>query len=71
MGTPRDGMNVWSLAFQPHNTQVIYAGYEPFGIYRSEDGGQSWRETDTSHVAFPGRHNLHATTGKESDRYRL
>ena len=48
MGTPRNGMNVWSLAFQPHNTQVIYAGYEPFGIYRSEDGGQSWRETDTA-----------------------
>jgi len=53
MGTPRDGMNVWSLAFRPHNTQVIYAGYEPFGIYRSEDGGQSWQETDTSRVGFP------------------
>ena len=51
--SPREGMDVWSLAFHPHDLSVIYAGYEPCAIYRSEDGGEIWRQMDTERVAFP------------------
>ena len=50
---PHDGTDVWSLAFRPGDPGVMFAGYEPCAIYRSEDGGESWREMDTSGVAFP------------------
>ena len=38
---------IWSLAFDPHDTQRIYAGTRP-GLYASDDGGQSFRELDTT-----------------------
>ena len=51
--SPREGMDVWSLAFHPHDPNVMYAGYEPCAIYRSEDGGASWGEMNTERVVFP------------------
>jgi photosystem II stability/assembly factor-like uncharacterized protein len=45
--------DVWSLAFHPHDPSIIYMGLEPCAIYRSEDGGESWRQMDTSRVVFP------------------
>lgn len=33
-----------SLLFHPTDPDVIYAGTFPAGIYKSEDGGASWRE---------------------------
>ena len=45
--------DVWSLAFHPHDPDVIYAGYDRCTIVRTEDGGVSWRKMDTSNVAFP------------------
>ena len=54
---PRDGMDVWSLMFHPDDNNVIYAGYEPCAIYRSEDGGDTWRRTNTDAVTYP-----HVTT---------
>ena len=48
-----DGTDVWSLAFHPGNPDVVYAGYHPFAIGRSEDGGSSWRRMGTERVAFP------------------
>ncbi len=53
LGGPGDGMAVWSLAFHPEDPNTIYAGYEPCAIYRSEDGGTSWREMNTLRVVFP------------------
>jgi photosystem II stability/assembly factor-like uncharacterized protein len=50
---PRDGHDVWSLAFHPNNPNVIYAGYEPCAIYRSEDGGESWQKMNTDRIAYP------------------
>ena len=38
---------IWSLAFDPHDTQRIYAGTRP-GLYASDDGGQSFRELHTT-----------------------
>ena len=51
--SPRPGMDVWSLAFHPNRSNVLFAGYEPCAIYRSEDGGASWKQMDTSRVRFP------------------
>jgi photosystem II stability/assembly factor-like uncharacterized protein len=40
---PERGAVVWSLAFDPSNPNVMYAGTAPVKIYRSDDGGESWR----------------------------
>ena len=45
--------DVWSLAFSPADPNIIYAGYEPCAIARSEDGGETWRAMDTSAVRYP------------------
>ena len=51
--SPREGMDVWSLAFHPSDPDIIYAGYEPCSIYKTENGGESWKRMDTDRVAFP------------------
>ena len=45
--------DVWSLAFHPSDHNILYAGYEPCAIYRSEDGGAIWEKMDTERVVFP------------------
>ncbi|HIA15198.1 MAG TPA: hypothetical protein EYN72_00105, partial [Dehalococcoidia bacterium] len=50
---PDEGTNVWSLAFNPSNPDIIFAGYEPCAIYRSSDAGSSWQKMDTSRIAYP------------------
>jgi photosystem II stability/assembly factor-like uncharacterized protein len=52
-GNPDEGTDVWSLAFDPSNPEVIFAGYEPCAIYRSSDAGESWQKMDTSRIAYP------------------
>jgi photosystem II stability/assembly factor-like uncharacterized protein len=47
---PREGW-VTSVAFDPRNTNVVYATYGNFGgahVYRSSDGGQNWQAIDGS-----------------------
>jgi photosystem II stability/assembly factor-like uncharacterized protein len=46
------GFPVWSLAFDPHDADVLYAGYENCAIFRSEDGGDHWHELPVT-VRFP------------------
>ncbi|MGE3539173.1 MAG: WD40/YVTN/BNR-like repeat-containing protein [Candidatus Tectimicrobiota bacterium] len=53
LDAPRQGMDVWSLAFHPQNPEILYAGYEPCAIYRSEDGGAHWKQMHTAQVVFP------------------
>jgi hypothetical protein len=36
-------MEVWSIAVHPRDGRVLYAGTSPVGVYRSDDGGDSWR----------------------------
>jgi photosystem II stability/assembly factor-like uncharacterized protein len=36
--------DVWSVAVDPHDDDVIYAGTAPVHLYRSEDRGKSWEE---------------------------
>jgi photosystem II stability/assembly factor-like uncharacterized protein len=44
---------VWSLLFHPHDPDLLFAGYEPYGIYRGEKGGEQWRRLPMSSIAFP------------------
>jgi photosystem II stability/assembly factor-like uncharacterized protein len=46
------GAPVWSLAFDPRDARVLYAGYENCEIFRSEDGGERWRPLPVT-VRFP------------------
>jgi photosystem II stability/assembly factor-like uncharacterized protein len=36
--------NVHSVAVDPNDSQVVYAGTEPVSLFRSPDGGHSWAE---------------------------
>ncbi len=38
-----DAMLITSLAYAPGNPEIILAGTQPAGLYRSDDGGKSWR----------------------------
>jgi photosystem II stability/assembly factor-like uncharacterized protein len=46
------GSPVWSLAFDPRDCTVLYAGYENCEIFRSEDDGEHWRQLPVT-VRFP------------------
>ena len=46
------GLPVWSLAFDPRDGKVLYAGYENCEIFRSEDGGDRWEQLPVT-VRFP------------------
>ena len=50
---PAEGREVWSLAAHPSDPDTIFAGYEPCAIARSQDGGETWQEMDTSKVIYP------------------
>ena len=38
-----DAMLVTALAYSPDNPDVIMAGTQPAGLYRSDDAGKSWQ----------------------------
>ncbi|MDQ2050678.1 hypothetical protein RBH26_09275 [Natronolimnohabitans sp. A-GB9] len=57
---------VTAVAVSPHDPDVVYAGTEPSRVYRSTDGGDSWRQltglTDLPSAeewAFPPRPHTH------------
>ena len=52
VNVPDHGLPVWSLLFHPRDARVMYAGYDAGEIYRSEDGGETWRQLPVS-VHFP------------------
>jgi photosystem II stability/assembly factor-like uncharacterized protein len=41
--------DIWSVCIHPKNPRVVYAGATPPGVYRSDDGGDTWRK-----MADPG-----------------
>lgn len=52
LDSPKD-MDCWSLAFRPGDANTMFAGYEPCSVYRSDDGGASWKPTNTNAVHYP------------------
>lgn len=49
---PDHSLPVWSLLFHPQDPNVLYAGYEKCEIYRSDNGGDTWRPLPVD-VRFP------------------
>jgi photosystem II stability/assembly factor-like uncharacterized protein len=40
---PDSGIQIWSFLVDAHDRKLIYAGGSPISVYRSEDGGETWR----------------------------
>ena len=40
---PEKDLVVWSILFHPKNPQIMYLGTAPTAIYRSDNGGESWK----------------------------
>ena len=38
-----EGVEIWSILVHPNHPRRLYAGASPVGVYRSEDGGDTWR----------------------------
>ena len=58
----RRDADIWSVCVHPKNPRILYAGATPPGVYRSEDGGDTWRKMadpglphDRVIMAFPCR----------------
>ena len=52
INAPGHGLPVWSIMFDPRDSDVLYAGYESCQICRSGDGGETWSQLPVS-VRFP------------------
>src|SRR6266545_2980098 len=39
-----EGLQVWSILVHPGKPQTVYAGTSPVGVFRSDDGGDTWRK---------------------------
>jgi len=55
------GLQVWSITVHPRTPRVVYAGTSPVGVFRSDDGGTTWRQLpnakqrDRLAMSFPSR----------------
>lgn len=58
---PDQGGVVWTIVFHPYNPQILYLGTAPPAIYRTDNGGESWRQLSivatagAVRMAFPMR----------------
>ncbi len=46
LGTPGDLPTIWSLAIDPVDPNILFAGTRPAGVWRSRDGGLHWHRLD-------------------------
>jgi photosystem II stability/assembly factor-like uncharacterized protein len=44
VGAPGNVPMIWSLAIDPSDPCILFAGTRPAGVYRSRDGGQQWEK---------------------------
>jgi photosystem II stability/assembly factor-like uncharacterized protein len=44
VGAPGNVPTIWSLAIDPSDPRILFAGTRPAGVYRSRDGGQQWEK---------------------------
>src|SRR6516164_8976810 len=49
-GFPDGGKHIWSFLVDASDPDRVYAGGSPIDVYRSEDGGKSWRRLPTPSV---------------------
>ncbi len=49
---PINGSQIWSVAFDPSDKDVILVGTKPPAVFRSEDGGRRWQKLV---IDFPAR----------------
>jgi photosystem II stability/assembly factor-like uncharacterized protein len=42
--SPMDKLHVWKVAVDPADPDIIFAGTRPAALFRSKDGGRSWRQ---------------------------
>jgi photosystem II stability/assembly factor-like uncharacterized protein len=49
--SPMDGRCIWALAHRPDNPDVILAGTRPAALFRSDDGGKSWRQLESARMS--------------------
>jgi photosystem II stability/assembly factor-like uncharacterized protein len=52
LGAPEPMLAVWSLGRHPTDPRIMFAGYEPFAIYRTTDDGATWEDLKVE-VSFP------------------
>jgi photosystem II stability/assembly factor-like uncharacterized protein len=45
------GQQIWSITISPHDHRIMFAGASPIGIYKSEDGGESWQRVAGGSIA--------------------
>jgi photosystem II stability/assembly factor-like uncharacterized protein len=44
LDSPMNKCDVWKIAIDPSNPDIIFAGTRPAALYRSKDGGKSWKQ---------------------------
>jgi photosystem II stability/assembly factor-like uncharacterized protein len=42
--SPMNAMDVWKIAFDPSDPNIVFAGTRPAALFRSTDGGMHWRQ---------------------------
>jgi photosystem II stability/assembly factor-like uncharacterized protein len=52
MPFPIEGRQIWSIAFDPADRDIMFVGTKPAAVFRSVDGGRNWERL---HAAFPER----------------
>ena len=43
MPSALDALHIWALQHSPHDANLVIAGTSPGGLYRSDDGGNTWQ----------------------------
>ena len=46
MNFPKGHLQAWSILVHPTKPKVLFVGTSPVGVYRSDDGGESWRKLE-------------------------
>ena len=50
-----EGIQFWSIEFDPRNAKHMFAGTSPIGVWESQDGGETWTACQVEH---PERFNI-------------